>query len=110
MGALNPSTYFRICLPKPDILKYQANYMNRFSSSLVLLILSTTVLVSGIYTTNVLTPEVFADSRLLKQYTNQNASCDTVGADSPVAGSCNQNAANNVNNGLPKTAVTPETT
>jgi hypothetical protein len=68
----------------------------------------TTVSVSGL-TTNVPTA-VFADSRLLKQDTNQNASCDTVGANSPVLGSCNQNAANNVNNGVPKTAATPERT
>ena len=75
---------------------------------MVILTLLTTVSVSGL-TTNVPTA-VFADSRLLKQDTNQNASCDTVGANSPVLGSCNQNAANNVNNGVPKTAVTPETT
>jgi hypothetical protein len=53
---------------------------------------------------------VLADSRLLKQDTNQSASCDTVGANSPVSDSCNQRAANNVNNGVPKTAVTSETT
>jgi hypothetical protein len=39
------------------------------------------------------TAVVFADSKLLKQDTNQNASCDTVGADSPVSGSCNQSTA-----------------
>ena len=53
---------------------------------------------------------VFADSRFLGQSTKQTANCDTVGADSPVVGSCNQSAANNVNNGVPKSAVTPETT
>jgi hypothetical protein len=46
----------------------------------------------------------------LKQDTKQIANCDTVGADSPVSNSCNQSAANNVNNGIPTTAVTPETT
>jgi hypothetical protein len=66
------------------------------------------VLITG-FTVNIPTA-VFADSRLLKQDTNQNASCDTVGASSPVSDSCNQRAANNVNNGAPKTAVTPETT
>lgn len=45
---------------------------------------------------------VLADSRLLKQDTNQRASCDTVGANSPVSDSCNQRAANNVNNGISK--------
>ncbi len=66
-------------------------------------------LVTGICTTNVPTA-VFADSRILKQDTKQTANCDTVGADSPVSDSCNQRAANNINNGVPKTAVTPETT
>jgi archaellum component FlaG (FlaF/FlaG flagellin family) len=86
----------------------QSNNTNRHNSALVILILLTTVLVSG-FTTNV-PAAVFADSKLLKQDTNQNASCDTVGADSPVSGSCDQSAANNVNNGVPKSAVTPETT
>ena len=54
--------------------------MNRRSSSLVLLILSTTALVTGIYTTG--TTVVFADSRVLKQETEQNANCATVGGDS----------------------------
>ncbi len=44
----------------------------------------------------------------MKQKTKQNANCDTVGADSPVSDSCNQSAANNVNNGVP-TAGTPAT-
>jgi hypothetical protein len=70
--------------------------------------LLTSALLTGIYTANV--PTVFADSRLIKQGTKQTANCDTVGADSPVSNSCNQSAANNVNNGVPKTAVTPETT
>ena len=63
---------------------------------------------TGIFATNA--PNVFADSRLIKQDTIQAANCDTVGAASPVSDSCNQSAANNVNNGVPKTAVTPETT
>ena len=82
--------------------------MNHHNSTLIVLILLTAVLVSG-FTTNVPTA-IFADSRLLAQSTKQTANCDTVGADSPVSGSCNQNAANNVNNGVPKTAVTPERT
>jgi archaellum component FlaG (FlaF/FlaG flagellin family) len=53
---------------------------------------------------------VFADSRLIKQDAKQTANCDTVGADSPVSNSCNQSAANNVNNGVPRTTGTPETT
>ena len=52
------------------------------------MILLTTVLVTGIETTG--NPVVFADSRILKQDTNQNANCDTVGADSSVSDSCNQ--------------------
>src|SRR6185312_13576706 len=32
-------------------------------------------------------PIVFADSRILKHYTKQNANCDTVGAGSPVSDS-----------------------
>jgi len=54
---------------------------------------------------------VFADSRLIKQDINQNASCETVGANSPVSNSCNQRAANNVNNGVPRTggAAAPTT-
>ena len=47
---------------------------------------------------------VFADSRFLGQSTKQTANCDTVGADSPVSDSCNQRAANNINNGVPKTS------
>ena len=68
------------------------------------MILLTTVLVTGIETTG--NPVVFADSRILKQDTNQNANCDTVGADSSVPDSCNQAAANNVNNGVPRTRGT----
>jgi hypothetical protein len=45
-------------------------------------------------------PNVFADSRPLNQDTKQVANCDTVGAASPVSDSCNQRAANNVNNGV----------
>ncbi|HEY1248419.1 MAG TPA: hypothetical protein VGE97_05490, partial [Nitrososphaera sp.] len=43
--------------------------------------------------------------------TKQNASCDTVGAASPVSGSCDQRAVNNVNNGIPRTggAAVPTT-
>ena len=68
--------------------------MNRYNSTFVVLILLTTALVTGIYTTNV--PTVFADSRILKQETKQNANCDTVGGDSTVSDSCNQRSANNV--------------
>ena len=68
------------------------------------MILLTTVLVTGIETTG--NPVVFADSRILKQDTNQNANCDTVGADSSVSDSCNQAAANNVSNGVPRTTGT----
>jgi hypothetical protein len=72
------------------------------------LVLVTTVLVSGILSATVPTA-VFANSRLLKQDTKQAANCDTVGAASPVSDSCNQRAANNVNNGEPKTTATPGT-
>jgi hypothetical protein len=78
--------------------------MNRYNSTLVALIILTTVLVTGIYTTNV--PTVFADSRILKQETKQTANCDTIGAYSTVSDSCNQQSANNVNNGVPKTGGT----
>ena len=80
--------------------------MNRCSSSLVLLILSTTVLVSGIFTSNVPTAAVLAYSTILKQDTKQNANCDTAGANSPVSDSCNQQSTNNVNNGVPRTTGT----
>jgi hypothetical protein len=60
-------------------------------------------LVTGIYTTNV--PTVFADSRILKQETKQNAICATPGGGDSVSDSCNQRAANNVINGVPRTAV-----
>ena len=73
------------------------------------MVLFLTVLVTGVSAANVSTA-VFADSRLLKQDTKQNANCDTVGASSPVSSSCNQQSTNNVNTGVPKTAVTPETT
>ena len=62
--------------------------MNRYNSTFLVIILLTTVLVTG-FTVNIPTA-VYADSRLLKQDTNQNASCDRVGADSPVSDSCNQ--------------------
>ena len=62
------------------------------------------VLVTGIYTTNI--PTIFADSKILKQDTKQNGNCDTVGADSTVSDSCNQRAANNVSNGIPRTTGT----
>ena len=70
------------------------------------MILLTTVLVTGIFTTNV--SSVFADSRLLKQDTKQAANCDSAGAGSPLSGSCNERAANNVINGI-LTAGTPGT-
>ncbi|HEY6668639.1 MAG TPA: hypothetical protein VI033_05740 [Candidatus Nitrosopolaris sp.] len=60
-------------------------------------------MVTGIYTTNV--PTVFADSRILKQETEQNANCATPGGGDSVSDSCNQRAANNVINGVPRTAV-----
>jgi hypothetical protein len=69
--------------------------------ALIVLILLTTVLVTAIFRTNV-PPVVFADSRILKQDTNQNANCDTVGADSTVSDSCNkaQNGVSINNGGL----------
>ena len=76
--------------------------MNRHNSTLLVIILLTAVLVSG-FTANMPTT-VFADSRFLGQSTKQTANCDTVGADSPVSDSCNQRAANNINNGVPKTS------
>ena len=60
-------------------------------------------MVTGIYTTNV--PTVFADSRILKLETKQNANCVTPGGGDSVSDSCNQRAANNVINGVPRTAV-----
>jgi hypothetical protein len=60
-------------------------------------------LVTGIYTTNV--PTVFADSRILKLETKQNANCATPGGGDSVSDSCNQRAANNVIDGVPRTAV-----
>jgi hypothetical protein len=60
-------------------------------------------LVTGIYTTNV--PTVFADSRILKLETKQNANCATPGGGDSLSDSCNQRAANNVINGVPRTAV-----
>ena len=60
-------------------------------------------MVAGIYTTNV--PAVFADSRILKQKTKQNANCATPGGGDSVSDSCNQRAANNVIDGVPRTAV-----
>ena len=83
--------------------------MNHHNSTLIVLILLTAVLVSGVFTANVPTA-VFADSRILKQDTKQNADCDTVGANSPVSSSCNQRAANNISNGVPRTTGTSETT
>src|SRR5215467_6650750 len=74
---------------------------------LIVLILLNAILVTGIFTTNA--PNAFADSRILKQDTKQAANCDTAGAASPVSDSCNQRAANNVNNGEPKTTGTPGT-
>lgn len=73
--------------------------MNRKLNLLILTVI-TTALLTGLYTTNV--PTIFADSRILRQDTKQNANCDTVGADSTVSESCNQRAANNVNNGVPR--------
>ena len=60
-------------------------------------------MVTGIYTTNV--PTVFADSMILKLETKQNANCATRGGGDSVSDSCNQRAANNVINGVPRTAV-----
>lgn len=60
-------------------------------------------MVTGIYTTNEST--VFADSRILKQETKQNANCATPGGGDSVSDSCNQRAANNVIDGVPRTAV-----
>jgi hypothetical protein len=60
-------------------------------------------LVTGIYTTNV--PTVFADSRIMKLETKQNANCATRGGGDSLSDSCNQRAANNVINGVPRTAV-----
>jgi hypothetical protein len=72
------------------------------------LVLLTTVLVTGIFTTNVRT--AFADSKLLRLDTKQHAICDTVGAASPISDSCNQQSTNGVNNGIPTAAKPTETT
>lgn len=85
----------------------RANNTYRHNLTLIVVILLTTILVTGIYTTNV--PIVFADSRILKQDTTQNASCATGGADSTVSDSCNLQSINNVNNGVPKTTGIPTT-
>jgi hypothetical protein len=60
-------------------------------------------LVTGIFTANIPTA-VFAQSTHLKQDINQGATCNTGGGDSPVLNSCNQQSANNVNNGVPTAA------
>lgn len=60
-------------------------------------------MVTGIDTTKI--PTVFADSRILKLETKQNANCGTPGGGDSVSDSCNQRAANNVINGVPRTAV-----
>ena len=73
--------------------------MSRHNQTQILLILLTTVLVTGIFSANMPTA-VFADSRLLIQYTKQNANCDTAGTISTGSDSCGQRAANNVNNGV----------
>ncbi len=72
---------------------------------LIVIILLTPVLVTGIFTVNV--QSVFADSRILKQDTKQNANCDTVGTASQISDSCNQRTANNVNKSVPRTAGPP---
>ena len=102
MDTISPSIYLRIRLPKPDILIIRANNTSR-KANLVILIVISTILVTGIFTADIPTA-VFADSRLIRQDTKQAANCDTVGAASPVSNSCNQRGANNVNNGVP-TAV-----
>jgi hypothetical protein len=85
-------------------LANRANNTNYHNQTPISLIVLTTVLVTGIYTTSV--PTVFAGSRILKQDTKQTANCDTVGADSPVSDSCNQRAENNINNGVTRTGGT----
>src|SRR5215831_13745729 len=77
--------------------------MNYHNITLIVLILLTMALVAGIYMTR--TQSIFADSRILKQDTKQNANCDTVGADSSISDSCNQRATNSVNNGILRPAV-----
>jgi hypothetical protein len=70
---------------------------------LIVLVLLTTVLVSGVLSATLPTA-IFADSRTFKLDTKQNANCDTAGSASPISDSCNQRAANNVNNGIPTSA------
>jgi hypothetical protein len=53
---------------------------------------------------------VFADPRILKQGTKQNANCNTVGTDSPLSDLCDQRSANDASNGVSKTDRNPETT
>ena len=78
---------------------------------MIVLVLLTTVLVSGVLSATLPTA-IFADSRTFKLDTKQNASCDTAGSASLISDSCNQRAANNVNNGVPRTggaAAAPNT-
>jgi len=58
-------------------LANRANNTSRHNQTPIALILLTTVLVTGTYTTG--NQVVFADSRILKQDTRQTANCDTVG-------------------------------
>jgi len=85
---------------KADILINRANNTTRHNQKPILLFLLTTVLVTDIFTTNEPTA-VFAQSTNLKQDINQGARCDTVGSDSSVSNSRNQQPANNVNNSVP---------
>jgi hypothetical protein len=93
-------------LPKPDIHTIQANNTTRHNQTLTILVLLNAVLLTGVFTATLPTTKVFADSRLFKQDTKQNANCDTVGADSTLSDSCNQRATNNINNGLPRSTAT----
>lgn len=79
------------------------HYTTRHNQIRIVLVLLTLILVTGMFTANVPT-KVFADSKILKQDTNQKANCDTVGADRPVSDSCNQQSTNIVSNGIPTAA------
>ncbi|MGA9841555.1 MAG: hypothetical protein WBP64_01275 [Nitrososphaeraceae archaeon] len=66
----------------------RANNTYRHNLTLIVVILLTTVLVTGIYTTNV--PTVFADSIILKEETEHNANCAAAGGDSTVSDFCKE--------------------
>jgi hypothetical protein len=93
-------------LPKPDKHTIQANNTTRHNQTVMILVLLNALLLTGVFTATLSTTIVFADSRIFKQDTKQNANCDTVGADSTLSDSCNQRSTNNVNNGVPRSTAT----